>query len=681
MHSKQRRRIISFLLCVFLPLLSPPLTAHAQTQGGAPPAPATDPLTGLVLVAERMLPKLQEAIEGPLVPGLENFAFWLAVIVMMFSFARLFRENDGAGKDLFWWCFRLAIIFTLFGTGRTIINTAGQIGYDIVNVTEFRRAFWTAELDFQTSYAKFTAGMFIVRAAADPEQVIGAITSESPGLRDITKLLDVSSWNLTNVFIGVTLGRFLLEFAQLFLALLSALLAIGLRLFAPFAIALAIDRQMAQRITYPFAWSAVVFTMITPLVSHILGLAVYTAGNLAFQIISPETGIFTLDASGQITGDPARTTQAVYACLLLIVMMVISALLLLASPYISYKLAFGQVFEAVATTTSGWLGALSATGLEVLGLKYGTALQRQAGETRIEGQYQAEAARAAAGREAAGTVSRAQQILGMQSAAASRSQALGSIAGSYAMSVQMAEAQRRATQGLIEQNRLQQVRGYVTDRVFGERQTNIASTREEYELRLTQNDSNTRTQISRAMDLAEHGSGAIASLGGKALPLLPAIPEGVRALTAPLRAAGEVTMNNVTTDARVSYLRAARRDNLASYELAGQMRVSAADQYAQEAGQIADAQAAAMQAAAGSQRDIAAGGVERGYRQQIQGIGEAYRLNLAANQLSFAGAMKAADLLQESGLKAVRLEQMSQIVTTLSRDLARRAEQALTLRY
>jgi hypothetical protein len=50
-------------------------------------------------------------------------------------------------------------------------------------------------------------------------------------------------------------------------------------------------------------------------------------------------------------------------------------------------------------------------------------------------------------------------------------------------------------------------------------------------------------------------------------------------------------------------------------------------------------------------------------------------------QLNFAGAMKAADALKESGLKAVKLEQMSQVVTTLSRDLARRAELALTLRY
>jgi hypothetical protein len=62
-------------------------------------------------------------------------------------------------------------------------------------------------------------------------------------------------------------------------------------------------------------------------------------------------------------------------------------------------------------------------------------------------------------------------------------------------------------------------------------------------------------------------------------------------------------------------------------------------------------------------------------------VNQAYQLNLEANQLNFAGALKAAEAMPSSGLKAVKLEQMSQIVTLLSRDLARRAELALTLRY
>ena len=682
------RHVLSGLLLSTFFVLSHSAIVLAQSPQPTPTpttnanSSATDPLVNLVLVAENLIPKLQEVIESPLVQGLENLAFWIAVIVMLLSFARLFRENDGASKDLFWWCFRLAIIFTLFGTGRTIINTASQIGYDIINVTEFRKVFWNAELDFNVNYQKFTEGMFLVKSAANnPDEVIGALTSENPNFRDITKLLDVSSWNLSNVFIGVTLGRFLLEFAQLFLAILSALLTIGLRLFAPFAIALAIDRTLAQRISYPFAWSAGVFTLITPLVSHILGLVVYTTGNLAFKIIAPETGLFTLDANGAITGDPSRITQAVYASIVLMVLMVLSSLLLLASPYISYKLAFGQIFEAVSTTASGWLGAFAATGLEIAGVKYGTSLQRQASEARIEGQYQAEQSRALAIKDASNLTGRAQQILGLQSASASRSQSLGAIAGGYTMSVQMAEAQRVASLGMIEQGRRQQVTGLLADRSFGQQQTNITMRREEYDTRLNQSERNVTTLANRSMDVVEHGAGVLAAVGGDAMPLLPAFRDAAKVATAPGRAINEISINNTTTDTRVNNLRDARRDHVENYEFTGQMRIDAAEQYAKEAGKITETQTAANIAAAKANRDLAAGGVESGYRQQVQGVNSAYKLNLEANQLNFAGAMKAADALKESGLKAVKLEQMSQIVTTLSRDLARRAELALTLRY
>ncbi|MCI0391692.1 MAG: hypothetical protein MOB07_23355 [Acidobacteria bacterium] len=666
----------------------------AQNQSGGQPAPtptpasapgptsqATDPLVSLILVAETLIPKLQDAVESPLVAGLENLAFWIAVVVMMLSFARMFRENDGASRDLLWWCFRLAIIFTLFGTGRAIINTASQIGYDIINVTEFRKVFWDAELEFNTNYEKFTEGMFIVKSVKNPDEAIGALASENPDFRDITKMLDVSSWNLSSVFIGVTIGRFLLEFAQIFLAILSAILAIGLRLFAPFAIAVAIDRNLAQRISHPFAWSVVVFTLITPLVSHILGLVVYTTGNLAFKIISPEMGIFALDANGVITGDPSRVTQAVYACVILMVMMVLGALLLLASPYISYKLAFGQVFEAISTTASGWLGAFAATGLEILGLKYGTALQRQAGEARIEGQYQAEVARALAGRDAGNILGRAQQILGLHSAAASRSQALGAIAGGYAMSKQMAEAQREATLGLLEQSRRQQVTGLSADRSFGQLQTKISMGREEFDLRIGQNERNVSTIANRSMDTLEYGAGAIAGIAGESTPVLPAFRDGARTIITPARAYNEITISNTAYDARVENLRRARGEHVEVYELTSQMRINAAERYAIEAGKIAYSQAATTTSAAREQRDLAAGGVERGYGQQIQGVNSACRLNLEANQLNFAGAMKAAELVKVSSMKAVKLDQMSQIVTTLSRDMARRAELALTMRY
>src|SRR5262249_6557846 len=154
--------VLSFLSC------APALMAQAPTPtpvpGNGNTVPNADPLTNLLIGAGKLIPRVTEAVESPLLQGLENLAFWIAVVVMMFSFARLFRENDGATRDLFWWCIRLGIVFTLFGTGRAIINTWSEIGYDIVNVTEFRKVLWDAELEFNVNYEKFTEGMFLVKA-------------------------------------------------------------------------------------------------------------------------------------------------------------------------------------------------------------------------------------------------------------------------------------------------------------------------------------------------------------------------------------------------------------------------------------------------------------------------------------------------------------------------------------
>src|SRR5262245_24974277 len=499
------KRVWSCLLALFLPCV---LALPAMAQSPAPsPAPANndqiagvDALTNLVIVAGNMIPRIQEAIESPLVKGLENLAFWISVIVMMFSFARLFRENDGAAKDLFWWCFRLAIVFTLFGAGRTIINTWSQIGYDIVNVTEFRKVLWDTEIEFNTNYEKFTQGMFLVKATGVTD-AIAALTTDNVNLRNIAnEAANPASWSLPNIFVGLTIARAVLQFSQIFLTLLSSFITIALRLFAPFAIALAIDRGLAQRISYPFAWSAAVFTMVTPLVSHILGYIVYKAGDMALTIIKPESQIFILAADGSISGDPNIVGPATAACVVLIVLMVVSSLLLLASPYISYKLAFGQIFEAVSATAAGWMGALTATGIEIAGVTFGSALQRQANETRIEGQAQAEIARNLAIKEASDRQARAHNILGMQSAAASRAQSMGAIAGGYAMALRMNEAQRQATTGLIGQSRDQQVIGILADRSFGQRQAGIQASREERDLRITLGQQNISTAFNRMIE-------------------------------------------------------------------------------------------------------------------------------------------------------------------------------------
>jgi hypothetical protein len=62
-------------------------------------------------------------------------------------------------------------------------------------------------------------------------------------------------------------------------------------------------------------------------------------------------------------------------------------------------------------------------------------------------------------------------------------------------------------------------------------------------------------------------------------------------------------------------------------------------------------------------------------------VAQAHQLNLNANQINLSGVLKAAEIMRASGVNALKLDQMSQLVSTLICDLARRTEMAMPLRY
>jgi len=155
----------------------------------------------------------------------------------------------------------------------------------------------------------------------------------------------------------------------------------------------------------------------------------------------------------------------------------------------------------------------------------------------------------------------------------------------------------------------------------------------------------------------------------------------MKILTGAGRGIADISINNTATDAKVNSVRLAGQSQVENYESTTRMREYAADIYSGRATVISNQQASANNAAARINRNLASGGVESAYRQQVQGVAQSYQLNLDANQINLSGALKAAEIMRSSGMKAVRLDQMSQIVSTLGRDLARRTEMAMTLRY
>jgi len=234
---------------------------------------------------------------------------------------------------------------------------------------------------------------------------------------------------------------------------------------------------------------------------------------------------------------------------------------------------------------------------------------------------------------------------------------------------------------LIDRSRDQQVIGILADRSFGQRQAGIQASREERDLRIAQAQHNVSTALNRMIEVPENYASSLSKLGGDKTPLLPALGDATKLVTGPGRGAMEIAINNTTTDARINSVRIAGESQVANYESTTKMRAYAADIYAHQATLITNQQAAANNAAARVNRDLAAGGVDSAYRKQVSGVAQAYRLNLDANQINLSGALKAAEIIRSSGMKAVKLDQMSQIVSTLSRDLARRTEMSMSLRY
>src|SRR5262245_38334124 len=136
--SKLRRSTLSILyVTAVIICLSP--SAFAQAASPSPtPMPAnpmgsslSDVYRGIIDRAGDLIPLLQNEIEGPLMPWLEKLSWILAALVIMFGFARLWRENAGAGVDVFWWFGRVGIIFALMGTGPTIVRTLDAIGQEL----------------------------------------------------------------------------------------------------------------------------------------------------------------------------------------------------------------------------------------------------------------------------------------------------------------------------------------------------------------------------------------------------------------------------------------------------------------------------------------------------------------------------------------------------------------------
>src|SRR5262247_2075509 len=273
------------------------LSALAQTPSPTPsPAPASpagislpqffDKLIGR---AGALIPMLQNEIEGPLLPWLENLSWWLAVLVIIFGFARLWRENSGAGVDLFWWFGRVAIIFALAGSGPAIVSKLDAIGQEMAwggsgnSNSVLYRLYNNHRNSFEEGYRRFTKGHFTVEPTGEKlkpppgggQAVLGVIRDVVASQKDVNNKFETLSHDMPFLFSVLSFARGILAFGDLYLLVLGGFLMLAVRLAAPVMIALAIDRNLANKISYPFLWGTIVLTLIWPVVSQLIRAFAY----------------------------------------------------------------------------------------------------------------------------------------------------------------------------------------------------------------------------------------------------------------------------------------------------------------------------------------------------------------------------------------------------------------------
>jgi hypothetical protein len=672
--------LIFLCLGVAIPLV-PANTALAQTASPTPPTLKPQPtpsweaglpggqMTELLDHVRELVPYIRRQVERPLMEKFNTLGMIVASLVLLFSFIRIIRENDGASSELYYWIARAAIFMFLFTLAPSIISTMYKVGRTLTtpleNGIEERRS------AFNDTYYEFIHGTMIVKdgnhvfndplALKPGEDGWAAVLTDGEsghgklkGIQELNKAADVTSWHMDWLFFLLNIARGILQFGEVFLLLLSGFVMIALRLASPFMVAVGTDKKLAERVTYPFVWGTVVFTAIFPVVRDVIIYVAYTVGSFGLMLYKGEA-IYTIDDK---TAELLKNNyyDPKFIIIISLVTMTVSGLCLWLSPYIAYRFATGQVFEAVSSTASGWMSAIVGSAIEFAGLKAGASIQRQAENTTIQGGYSAEMTRARATMEVGNIGAQARQISGLASIQGGLAGQLGAIWGGAHTTIGTAMQMRNFTVASTnaQVGDSQRQTGFRRDQAIGQNNINYG----------------VETVRLSVENEAKKGENAAQLVGG-AFPYGGGTIIGEQGFFAQRQ-------RNIGQNAALSQQR--------MYSNINEFHTSDKIQGSQETfrGNIqtaADNQYAGIVQATNEGAGMAAGAAKHGAGIASGGVNKAYQLELKANEVQFTGAKDAAAITRDAGFEAARDRQIGTIITSMSRDMSRRLEEAGKQRY
>src|SRR5438874_3349784 len=272
-----------------------PIAVNAQAPSPTPaPSPTRSLSDNIAAVSQRagaLLPYINDEIVSKLIGWFELLAWIIGNCLAGFAMLRIMREDNGEGSNLYWWFGRLALFFMLSRTSLAIINGMSAIGYEIANGNEQRQQsvlqkLYLAQRDsFNDSYAKFQQNLFTVKVdgretAVNPvplgsESVLGILVDTDSTIQNFDQKADVSQWNISTMMTWLNFVRALIEFGDLILVILGAELNLGLNLSIPFMLACIVDKNIANKTTYPFFYGVIALTLLWPSVSKVIRIVAY----------------------------------------------------------------------------------------------------------------------------------------------------------------------------------------------------------------------------------------------------------------------------------------------------------------------------------------------------------------------------------------------------------------------
>src|SRR6266498_2535018 len=521
-HSKSEEMMLRKRLFSSIPLLAMlvggSLTAHAQTSSGT----LSDHIARLSIRASQLLPYLDYEVLSRIQAWVQGIAVAIAVLVLLFGFLRLWRETSGGNSNLIFYFVRSLFFFGLVGSSVWLVGQMAATGKEIAEGNELQGSsgrsllyeFYKAQRDsFNESYEKMTLGTFTVKVDGRDFTVrpstpttgtfVGVLYDSQGTIRDIDQKLNDSSYTLPTLFNWLNASRTILEAGDFWLLLLGSGLILIFKAAAPLMMAVAIDQKLAQKVSYPFVWGAVVLTLIWPAVSYFIRALAYLFGNVAMALGDSEP-LYVWDYAS-LYAIKSNFASPVHTVAIAAFMMTIAGGCLWISPYLAYRFSMGQIYEGVSGAMSQFAAMIIGTGVEAYSTTAAAGINQLAQNTQAQGTYDAQTTEARANRESGMLRNQAGFIAGKASAlSAAQATAGAAMAAARAGTNQAYAMFGSAAKGIEGYN--ERLSNYGRDRTLAD---NTAVSKRQA------NEANTDSQVARKEEWSR-GLNEVPVLGGPA---------------------------------------------------------------------------------------------------------------------------------------------------------------------